>query len=869
MSVDLCFAMDCTGKEKKCMKVDLFSRKLVVCVGSMVEWISKCKDDIQNIVTQILTEYPFVYIFVFWFLSLDNNKQKTYFRDYDDTPPFEILPFTEDVNAFKDFLEKLKANGGDDNCEDVIGGLEECAKLQWSSTTKVLFHIVSLFFLTADWRMENRKSILRNFSNEERDTQKTQGDAPPHNRMYHDGAGDNYPNDTRRQHDTTLRKLQEKGNMRYCIAKLNNSLNKMIRVFKATGYEINLIVEEREMPDIKYLFASVVRFVTEAIQAIRVSKNRESVAAVGIDFGTDGTGFAYSFFNEEVHKEQKWPGRLLAELKCKTNILLDKNGDFVAFGQEAADEYTSNTDCSLEFYERFKMALYDKTLEEEEGKYDTDKKEKDLEPYLTAANGKKRKTIEVLVQAFTFLRKHIMKVLRETKCVKEIEDVQWIVTIPAIWSNTAKNRMREAALRAGLINNFIRDHLIFAFEPGVNQFLLFHFSQQNWDILKKQNVEDDKYILLDLGGGTADIACHQVLDGINVSQIYAPSGGPWGSTYIDEAFWEMLHEIFGREIIEEFKTKYPNESIRLKESFRQAKHNYDPVSSKPQKVKIKELVIFMKKHQIDLKVMSKKVQEYKLKNKSGVFELDEDIGTLYLGHEGWKFLMDKVIDPLVEHVHKLLMEPELKGCKTMLCVGGLSTSPYVMQRLRDTFVTDHKMIKTISKPNQPILAVVEGAVRFGVAPSLIAKYVMPYTYGLKCARLWATSDEEDKKLWSEKEMSYIFEDGFEIFVSKGAKMHVQDPPKVKYFQPLNEGEKVIIIEIHRSTEENPKQCTNETYCGQASFDLPDNWWNGVDATTKEIPVAFFFNKTEIQVKVELENYPEDRRFIKIEWERGV
>ncbi|ETO05403.1 hypothetical protein RFI_31987, partial [Reticulomyxa filosa] len=548
-------------------------------------------------------------------------------------------------------------------------------------------------------------------------------------------------------------------------------------------------------------------------------------------------------------------------LKNKTNILLDKDGRLVAFGQEATDKYTSSTDRSLEFYERFKMALYDKTLEEvHERVRDDEKKEMDLEPYLTAANGKKRKSVDVLVEAFKFMRKHIMKVLRDTKFVEKIEDVQWVVTVPAIWSNTAKNRMREAAILAELISESIPDHLMIAFEPECGSVVA-----RNYCDLKK----DDKYILLDLGGGTADIACHRVLDGINVSQIYAPSGGPWGSTYVDEAFWEMLCEIFGKESMNEFKSKRPNEFVRLKESFRQAKHKYDPESGEAPPVNLDDLADFMDECDIDMETFGKKAKEYKLKDKSGVFELEENIWRLFLGHDGWKFLMDKVIDPLIDHVRKLLAEPELRGCQTMLCVGGLSTSPYVMQRLRDVFIVERKIIKTITKPEQPILAVVEGAARFGMAPSLIAEYIMTCTYGLKCVRFWAESDGEEGKLWSENDGRYVYEEGFEIFVRKGTKMNVHDPPKLQYFQPLNKDDKEITIEIHRSDEEDPKQCTEDTFCARATFKLPNDWWEGEDFAEKEIPIAFFFNRAEIQVKVELENYPDKERFIKIDWSKGV
>ncbi|ETO11020.1 hypothetical protein RFI_26357 [Reticulomyxa filosa] len=440
-----------------------------------------------------------------------------------------------------------------------------------------------------------------------------------------------------------------------------------------------------------------------------------------------------------------------------------------------------------------------------------------------------------------------MKVLKDIK-VEKIEDVQWVVTVPAIWSNTAKNKMREAALRAGLIKRDIFNHLKIIVLNGPKKKKkkteCGSIAARRYCDLKK----DDKYILLDLGGGTADIACHCMWDNMRVSQIHAPSGGPWGSTYIDEAFWGILCEMFGREMMEEFKVKCPNSFIRLKEDFRLAKHNYKPTPSEPPIVEISSIIDFMDKRDIDIDTMVKKVKEYKLKDKSGIIELDEDIGSLCIGHEGWIYLMEQVVDPLIKHVHTLLMKRPLQGCQTMLCVGGLSTSHYVIQRLRDEFITKHKMIKTITKPEEPILAVMEGAVRFGMDPSSIVAYVMTYTYGLRCARVWAEYDGEDGKIWSEEDHMYIFEHGFEVFTRKNDKMNVYDPPIVKYFQPLKKGNKEITVEIHRSDDEDPKRCTDATVCARGTFELPGDWWEGTGAEEKEIPIAFFFNRAEIQVK---------------------
>jgi hypothetical protein len=44
------------------------------------------------------------------------------YRDYDDDTPQVVHPFTTDVKQIKAFLENLEAEGGGDQCEDVLTG---------------------------------------------------------------------------------------------------------------------------------------------------------------------------------------------------------------------------------------------------------------------------------------------------------------------------------------------------------------------------------------------------------------------------------------------------------------------------------------------------------------------------------------------------------------------------------------------------------------------------------------------------------------------------------------------------------------------------------------------------------------------------
>merc|ERR1719410_1450758 len=97
--------------------------------------------------------------------------------------------------------------------------------------------------------------------------------------------------------------------------------------------------------------------------ASRIEIEKNFQVYVGIDFGTDGTGLAYALPTGEVFVHQKWKGyKRSVEVKPKTRILLDANGNFLAFGQPATNSYITmgGAKTGWMLFERFKMALYDK-----------------------------------------------------------------------------------------------------------------------------------------------------------------------------------------------------------------------------------------------------------------------------------------------------------------------------------------------------------------------------------------------------------------------------------------------------------------------------------------------------------------------------
>ena len=218
---------------------------------------------------------------------------------------------------------------------------------------------------------------------------------------------------------------------------------------------------------------------------------------------------------------------------------------------------------------------------------------------LTATNGKTVEASVVFIAAFKELQKQANSYLKRNKVSKKLfkkcttQDIQWIITVPAIWNDKAKYRMRQWTIDAGLVDPDIPDQCKIVYEPDCaslaiqyeinrSKSLICNFTDDSEDEDAKNEhqyefTKGEKYILVDAGGGTVDVACHEILGDngqYGVKEILPPSGGPWGSCCIDDQFIELLKKIFKPEWVEEFSEEQPNIYIHLLDNFQSAKADF-------------------------------------------------------------------------------------------------------------------------------------------------------------------------------------------------------------------------------------------------------------------------------------------------------
>ena len=59
-----------------------------------------------------------------------------------------------------------------------------------------------------------------------------------------------------------------------------------------------------------------------------------------------------------------------------------------------------------------------------------------------------------------------------------------------------------------------------------------------------------------------------------MEELYKPTGGPWGSDYIDDHFDALLDEIFGSGAVRAFQSKFPANYTTVRDNFRKQKMNF-------------------------------------------------------------------------------------------------------------------------------------------------------------------------------------------------------------------------------------------------------------------------------------------------------
>nr|XP_034316125.1 heat shock 70 kDa protein 12B-like [Crassostrea gigas] len=498
------------------------------------------------------------------------------------------------------------------------------------------------------------------------------------------------------------------------------------------------------------------------LKDIKSKSTRAAVAA--IDFGTTYSGFAFSwkFDWSKVQVIENCSGNFLS-MKVPTSLLLNPDKTFAAFGIMADIYYTemaekndsdSDSDSDSEnngekrtnedyrnyyYFHRFKMLLH------ENKKLHRNLMIKDV-------TGKEMKAMDVFSICIKYLKNAMLSEMNLQLAEGQIieNDIDFVLTVPAIWGDEAKLFMREAAIKAGIKTN----QLTLALEPEAASIYCQHMylvdkkdeSSNEDDTFKRSVEKGQKYMVVDLGGGTADITVHKRTADGTLEELYPATGGPLGGTSVDSEFEKIFEEIAGKDILKSFAKESMEDYLAMLRDFEAKKRdssgaNESNKSDGPaQETKVRIVIPLKLNNYIRERIpggISKALQMSNYKE-----SITYNNYKLCLKLPIFKKLFQNAIDGIIKCVADVLANKDFDDVTNIIMVGGFSECKFVQAALREKFKTRDFII-----PADAGLAILKGAVYFGHLPNAISRRAARYTYGIQiCRKFKPGEDPEHKKI---------------------------------------------------------------------------------------------------------------------------
>ncbi|CAG2232442.1 unnamed protein product [Mytilus edulis] len=318
----------------------------------------------------------------------------------------------------------------------------------------------------------------------------------------------------------------------------------------------------------------------------------------------------------------------------------------------------------------------------------------------------------------------------------EMKDILWVLTVPAIWSDAAKRFMRNSAEKAGIPEN----NLKIALEPEAASIHSQYLPTKKLIGAEKQGFTmtepGTKYMVVDLGGGTADITVHKKLSNGGLEELKHATGNDCGGTSVDGHFFQILTQIVGGPLIKIFQEEDPEGYLDIFREFEVVKRTIHP--SKTGKVNFS--IPFVSLNEKCKTHLGETLSEVLLSSpfKDSIsFRGDK----MRIDVELMKNIFKPSIDNITSLIQSILDSDVLIDVSQILLVGGFSECLLIQDAIKTKFPN-----KKIIVPEEAGLSVLKGAVLFGHRPFYIESRKMKYTYGIELKDHFDSSEHDIKRL---------------------------------------------------------------------------------------------------------------------------
>ncbi|KPM02627.1 hypothetical protein QR98_0010430 [Sarcoptes scabiei] len=454
--------------------------------------------------------------------------------------------------------------------------------------------------------------------------------------------------------------------------------------------------------------------------------------------------------------------------------------------------------------------------------------------------------IDVLAIAIEHLCHEAMKEIeQQCRFTLNADDVEFVVTVPAIWSDSSKQLMRLAAESTSEIKE---SSLKIALEPEMASIFCRKFLETKRPNAKLKLIDDDIdganecYLIVDFGGGTVDITAHQYQQGGYIKEIHKCTGGPFGSNEINRQFENMIETIFGERLWSKFKREQPSIYLDFMQTFELRKCEARPDQLTPYNILL--TFSFINYFQ------SSKIANMFEKNAPNGLMYSADLGTIRIDAPLLKRMFMKTIQPTIEIIKALLdKEIRFESIRTIFLVGGFAQSLLLQQEMRLEFEPKRFVIT----PHHASLAVLFGACQYGLNPSLIQSRRARRTYGVAIMMKFDSSIHPRSKRFVHNKHEWCC-DVFDRFVYINQSIGLFESIRRRY-KPIVSNQTSCIFHIYCTDKFHTRFVTDEGVrkCGTLfldleRMDLPDHLNPAFQKLIeREIELEMFFGESEIKV----------------------
>ncbi|OAL42715.1 Hsp70 family protein [Pyrenochaeta sp. DS3sAY3a] len=266
---------------------------------------------------------------------------------------------------------------------------------------------------------------------------------------------------------------------------------------------------------------------------------RQNRLVIGLDYGTTYTGVSYcetsdtSLMENHIEVVRDWPSRhtkIGTREKVPSEIAYSSQG--VQWGSLIPPTEPRHMWTKLQL-DRPQTGEAAKVIKEQQ----------------LAAHSLKKRPVDIVTDFLAHVKDHLIQNLDEAyrRQVWATLPITLVVTVPAIWSDSAKDRTLQAVRQAGFNTTQFPQLETVALVTEPEAAAIYTIKTLRGTVQDQQLAVGDGFMICDMGGGTVDLLSYRVakLQPTSIEEVTIGTGDQCGGSFVDRAFLLWLERRLG------------------------------------------------------------------------------------------------------------------------------------------------------------------------------------------------------------------------------------------------------------------------------------------------------------------------------------